>query len=132
MQRTPRFRPVRIPHQWRGAADCGSVCFAVARMKAPTRFRLIFTAIIVACGLAATGIACYAKWSGMAPLCFLPYLLGAMLGGPHTPSSLGFVAGLVVQWGITGYALSGLVYIVVEDRRARRSPGKAQEPSDGA
>ena len=88
-------------------------------MKRPVKIQLAFTVIVMACGLTATAIVNHAEFSGLAPLSFFPYLLGAMLGGAHTPSLVGYVAGLVLEWGIIGYVLSGLVYLFV-------SPGPAQ------
>ena len=42
-----------------------------------------------------------------------------MLGGAHTPSLGGYVVGLVLEWGLIAYLVSGLVYLFV-------TPGPAQ------
>ena len=88
-------------------------------MKRPVKFQTIFTAVVLAGGLTATAIVNHAESSALAPLSFFPYLLGAMLGGAPTPSLVGYVVGLVLEWGIIGYVLSGLVYLFV-------TPGPAQ------
>ena len=90
-------------------------------MKRPVRFQMIFTAVILAGGLTATAIVNHAESSALAPLSFFPYLLGAMLGGAHTPSLVGYIVGLVLEWGLIGYLLSGLVYLFITPGPAQRS-----------
>src|SRR4051812_45566283 len=92
-------------------------------MKRPARFQMIFTAVVLAGGLTATAIVNHAQSFALAPLSFFPYLLGALLGGAHTPSLVGYIAGLVLEWGLIGYLLSALVYLFV-------TPGPAQRGSE--
>ena len=97
-------------------------------MKRPIRFQMVFMAIVLAGGLTATAIVNHAESSALAPLSFFPYILGALFGGAHTPSVVGYVVGLVLEWGLIGYLVSGLVYLFV-------TPGPAQrgtENNDGS
>jgi hypothetical protein len=88
---------------------------------------MIFTSIVLAGGLTATAIINHAESSALAPLSFFRYLLGAMLGGAHTPSLAGYIVGLVLEWGLIGYVLSGLVYLFVTPGSAERNAGDKPE-----
>ena len=101
-------------------------------MKRPVRFQIVFTAITLAGGLTATAIVNHAQSSVLAPLSFFPYLLGAMLGGAHTSSLVGYVVGLVLEWGLIGYLLSGLVYLLVTPGPAQSGAEKKDEVRDEA
>jgi hypothetical protein len=96
-------------------------------MKRAMRFQMIFTAVVVVAGLTATALVNHAESSALAPLSFFPYLLGAMLGGAHTPSQFGYVIGLLLEWGLIGYLLSGLVYLFVTPGPAQRTGEDRQE-----
>src|SRR5260370_42189661 len=111
---------------WRAPpyGSSASLCLEGVRMKRAVRFQMIFTPIVLAGGLTATVIVNHAESSALAPLSFFPYLLGAMLGGAHTPSLGGYVVGLVLEWGIIGYVLSGLAYLFVTPGP---SQGRAEE-----
>ena len=89
-------------------------------MKRPLRFQMIFTAVVLAGGLTVTAIVNQAESSALAPLSFFPYILGAMLGGAHTPSLVGYIVGLVLEWGLIGFLLSGLVRLFLRLGSARR------------
>lgn len=89
------------------------------------------TAIVLALGLTGTGIACLTESPVVAPVCLFPYLIGAMFGGAHTPSSLGFIVGLVLEWGLIGYLLSGLVYLFITPGPAQRTAGKEEQTRKG-
>ncbi len=83
-------------------------------MKRAAKLRLVVTAAVLAFGLVITALANHVQSSVLAPLSFLPYLLGVMLGGTaHTPSFAGYLLGLVLECGLIGYLLSGLVYLFV-------------------
>jgi hypothetical protein len=92
-------------------------------MKRPVKFQMIFTFVVLAGGLTATAIVDHAESCALAPLSFFPYLLGAMIAGAHTPSLLGYVIGLVLEWGLIGYLLSALVYLFVK-------PGPAEDGAE--
>ncbi|HWW01428.1 MAG TPA: hypothetical protein VNZ64_17155 [Candidatus Acidoferrum sp.] len=96
-------------------------------MKRLVRFQVIGTAVVLAGGLTATALVNHAESSALAPLSFFPYLLGAMLGGAHTPSLVGYVVGLVLEWGLIGYLLSGLVCLFIVPGPAQRSTEDKQE-----
>jgi hypothetical protein len=96
-------------------------------MKRAAKFQTVFTAVVLACGLAATAIVNHAQSNALAPLSFFPYLLGAMLGGAHTPSLFGYVVGLVLEWGLIGYLLSGLVYLCMSLGPAQRTEEHKEE-----
>ncbi len=86
-------------------------------MKRAGKLRLIVIITVLAFGLTITALAsCYTESLILAPLCLFPYLLGAILGGTaHTPSLVGFIIGLVLEWGLIGYLLSGLICLFVRD-----------------
>jgi hypothetical protein len=50
-----------------------------------------------------------------------------MLGGAHTPSLAGYIVGLVLEWGLIGYVLSGLVYLFVTPGSVERNAGDKPE-----
>jgi len=55
-----------------------------------------------------------------------------MLGGAHTSSLVGYVVGLVLEWGLIGYLLSGLVYLLVTPGPAQGGAEKKDEVRDEA
>lgn len=94
-------------------------------MKRRVKLHVVAAVAVAVCGLTATAIDNYFESDRLAIFSLLPYLLGVILGGtPHNPNLAGYTIGLILEWSIIGFAISGLVHLF-------STPGPAQRTTDG-
>jgi len=98
-------------------------------MTTRSKFRVTFTAIVLCCALVVTAIVNHAQSSALAVFSFFPYLLGVVLGAnAHSPSSFGYILGLVVEWSVIGYVLSWpIAYLIVGRRQTTLTPADSRK-----
>jgi predicted branched-subunit amino acid permease len=101
-------------------------------MKRVIKFQLIFTGLIFAGGLGLMAILNYTQSSALRSLSYFPDFLCFFLGGTvHSPSTTGYVIGLILEWGLIGLWFSApLAFIVAFCWKGKDNPQDAKRLND--